>query len=94
MEKAVEKNEKLKSFRLESFCLSWKEPSEIRKNRAKLERTERSWRVSSEVGKFRFNYSTSIDLSKFNSSFPTSLILFNFNLNFPNLFLLNNFKVK
>ena len=40
LERAVEKNEKLKSFKLESFC--WKEPSEVGKNRAKLERTQRS----------------------------------------------------
>ena len=36
------KNEKLESFKLksltlESFCLSWKEPSEVGKNRAQLE---------------------------------------------------------
>ena len=54
----VGKNEKLESFKLESlkfesFCLSWKEPSEVGKNQAKLERTDQSWKVSFEVGKFR-----------------------------------------
>ena len=43
MERAVGKNEKLESFKLESLKLerakrSWKEPSEIGKNRLKLER--------------------------------------------------------
>ena len=42
---AVGKNEKLESLKLESFCLSWKEPSEVGKNRAKLEST-------TEVGKW------------------------------------------
>ena len=43
----------LESLKLESFCLQWKEPSEIGKNRAKLERTERSGKEPSEVGKNR-----------------------------------------
>ena len=43
----IGKNEKLESFKLESLKLerakrSWKEPIEVGKNRAKLERTERS----------------------------------------------------
>ena len=42
LERAVGKNEKLESFKMESlklksFCLSWKEPREIGKNREKLE---------------------------------------------------------
>ena len=41
------------SLKLESFFLSWIEPSEVVKNRVKLERTERSWKESSEVGKNR-----------------------------------------
>ena len=58
MEKAVGKNEKLESFKLESLKLerdkrNWKEPIEVGKNRGKLERTERSWKASFEVGKFR-----------------------------------------
>ena len=66
MERAVGKNEKLEKFKLESFRLSWKEPSEVgkneqswkepskvEKNRAKLERAERSWKVVFLVGKFR-----------------------------------------
>ena len=54
----VGKNEKLEKFKLESFRLSWKEPSEVGKtnkvgkNPAKLKRTERSWKGPSEVGKF------------------------------------------
>ena len=46
---------KLESQKLESFCLSWKEPSEVGKPRAKSEGTERSWEVSAEVGKFPFS---------------------------------------
>ena len=42
LERAVGKNEKLESYqleslKLESFCLSWKEPSEVGKNPTKLE---------------------------------------------------------
>merc|ERR1711911_487992 len=46
LERAVGKNEKLESFKLESL---------------KLERTDRSWKVSFEVGKFgcTFNFPTS-----------------------------------
>jgi len=48
LERAVGKNEKLENFKeslkLESFA-------EVGKNRAKLERTERSWKEPSEVGK-------------------------------------------
>ena len=61
MERAVGKNEKMESFKLESlklesfkleslklksFCLSWTEPSEVGKN-------ERSRKEPNEVGKFR-----------------------------------------
>ena len=50
----LEKNEKLESFNLESlklksFCLSWKEASEVAKKQAKLERTDQGWKVSFEV---------------------------------------------
>ena len=66
----LEKNEKLESFnleslKLESFCLSWKEPSEVEKNRAKLERTQRSWKVSFEVGKFRCRWKVLAEVGKF-----------------------------
>ena len=49
--KGFQKNEKLERFKLESlklesFCLNWKEPSEVEKNRAKLQRTKRSWKGS------------------------------------------------
>ena len=46
MEKAVGKNEKLESFKLESFA-------EVGKSLAKLERTERSWKVLAEDEKFK-----------------------------------------
>ena len=42
MERPVRNNEKLESLKLKSFSLSWKDPSEVGKNRAKLERTERN----------------------------------------------------
>ena len=49
MERAVGKNEKFESLKVESFCLSWKERSEVRKDHAKLERTERSRKVSLQL---------------------------------------------
>ena len=49
MERAVGKNEKLESFKLESLKLE--SFAEVGKNRAKLERTERSWKEPSEVEK-------------------------------------------
>ena len=47
--RVVGKNEKLESFKLESLKLE--SLAEVGKNRAKLERTERSWKELSEVGK-------------------------------------------
>ena len=63
MERAVGKNEKLESFKLESLKLkrdkrSWKEPIEVGKLLLKLEsfaevgKFRRSWKVLAEVGKF------------------------------------------
>ena len=54
LERAVGKNEKLKSFELEnlklkSFCSSWKEPSEVGKFILKFE-------SFAEVGKFRCSW--------------------------------------
>ena len=45
-------NEKLESFKLESLKLE--SCAEVRKNRLKLERIERSWKGTTEVGKFFF----------------------------------------
>jgi len=58
LERAVGKNEKLVSFKLESLKLerakrSWKEPSEVGKNPEKFKIIELCWKVSFEVGKFR-----------------------------------------
>ena len=53
MERAVGKNEKLESLKLERAKRSLKEPSKVGKNRAKLERTDRSWKEQSEVRKNR-----------------------------------------
>ena len=50
---------------------SWKEPSEVRKNRAELERTERSWKASLQlenflaVGKFRCSWKVLAEVGKF-----------------------------
>ena len=54
------KNVKLESLKSESFCLSWKEHSEVGTNRAKLERFERSWKEPSEVGKFLLKFESII----------------------------------
>ena len=74
MESAVGKNEKLESFKLvslklESFCLSWKEPSEVEKNRAKLERTQRSWKEPSKVGKLLLKLENFGEVGKFRCSY-------------------------
>ena len=64
MERAVGKNEtsesyKLGSLKLESFCLKWKESSEVGKFFLKLEsfaevgKFRCSWKVLAEVGKFK-----------------------------------------
>ena len=57
LERAVGKNEKLdrfklKSLKLVSFCLSWKDPSVVGKNRAKLKRIDRSWEISLKLESF------------------------------------------
>ena len=58
--------------------VSWKVPSEVRKNRMKLERTVWSWKEPSEVGKFLLKLEsfpevgTQFQLSNFSTSFPTS----------------------
>ena len=93
LERAVGKNEKSESFKLESlklesFFLSCKEPSEVGNNPAKLERTNRSWKVSFEVEKYRWSWKVSLKLislayesfaevgfaevGNFSSNFPTS----------------------
>ena len=55
LERAVGKNEKLESYKLETER-NWKEPSEIGNNQAKLERTDRSWKVNFEVGIIRCSW--------------------------------------
>ena len=65
---------KVSSWKIWSWkvsVLSWKDPSEVGKNWAKLEGSV-----------YQFNFPTSIDLSNFNSSFPTALILYKFSPNF------------
>ena len=57
MERAVEKNEKLESFELESLKL--KSFAEVGKSQAKLERTERSWKELIEVRKFELKLESS-----------------------------------
>ena len=59
MERAVGKNEKLESLKLERSKRSWKEPSEVGKLGLKLEST-------TEVGKFKLNFERSIEVGKLN----------------------------
>ena len=66
MERAVGKNEKLESFKLESLKLE--SLAEVGKNRAKLERTQRSWKEPSEVGKFFFKLESFAEVGKFRCS--------------------------
>ena len=61
------------SLMLERAKRSWKEPSEVGKNRAKFQRTDciwlnRSWKVSFEVEKFHRSWKVWM-----NSFFPTAL---------------------
>ena len=64
MERSVGKNEKLESLQLESLA-------DVRKSQAKLERTERSWKVSlklesfATVGKFRCSWKVPAEVGKF-----------------------------
>jgi len=57
LEKAVEENEKFESLKLESFCLSWKEPSEVgnfhcsRKVLAEVGKLWLKLRCSNQLGK-------------------------------------------
>jgi len=95
IERTVGNNDKLENFKLESpklesFCLSWKEPSEIWKNPAKLERTELNWKEPSEVGKLNQNSPISSVALQLRLSFLTSartfqlqLELSKFSANFP-----------
>ena len=48
----LDKNEKFESPKFESFCLSWKEPSEVGKPRAKSEGIERSWKFLRKLESF------------------------------------------
>lgn len=51
--RVVGKNKKLKRMKLESFCLSWKKPSEGGKNLARLERIFiESFRVQFKLSNF------------------------------------------
>ena len=63
MERAVGKNEKLESFKLES--LKFDSFAEVGKSQAKLERTERSWKASFEIGKFRRSWKVLAEVGKF-----------------------------
>ena len=57
LEKAVGKNEKLKQFDFGK--------SEVGKFLFKLERTDRSWKVSSEIGKFLYSWKILAEVSAF-----------------------------
>ena len=61
LEKAVGKNEKLESLELESFA-------EVGKSLTKLERTQRSWKEPSEVGKNRVKLESFAEVGKFRCS--------------------------
>ena len=68
MERAVGKNEKLESFKLESLKLEnlkLESFAEVGKNRAQLERTERSRKVPTEVGKFLLKLESFAAVGKF-----------------------------
>ena len=65
MERAIGKNEKLKSFKLENQKLESFAEKAKRKSQAKLERTEQSWKEPSEVGKLLLKLESSAAVGKF-----------------------------
>ena len=65
MERAVGKNEKLENFKLQSLKLE--SFAEVGKSLAKLERTDRSWKVSFGVGKFWLKLESLNELGKLSS---------------------------
>ena len=90
---------KLESLKLESFCLNWKEPSELGKNRAKLEKIERCWKEPSKVGKylrtfksfqFLFTFPALVEVSNTNDSLQLNFKPFNFNSHFLNSIVYSN----
>ena len=76
MERAVGKNEKVESFKLQS--LKFESFAGVGQSQAKLERTERSWKEPIGVGRNRpklesfFKLESFAEVSKFNLNFPTS----------------------
>ena len=63
MERAVGKNEKLESFKLERLMLE--SFAKVGKSQAKLERTGRSWKELSEVRKFLLKLESFAEVGKF-----------------------------
>ena len=62
MERAVGKHEKSESFKLESLKLE--SFVEVGKGKAKLEITERSWKVQSAVGKLGLKLESTTEIGK------------------------------
>ena len=62
LERTVGKNEKLESFKMKSLKLE--SFAEDGKSQAKLERTEWSWKVRAEVGKFGLKLESKTEVKK------------------------------
>jgi len=60
LERAVGKNEKLESFKLDNLKLE--SFAEVGKSKAKLERTERSWKEPIKVGKFELKLESTTEV--------------------------------
>ena len=69
---------------------SWKEPSEVRKNRAKLGRTDWSWKDSTEVGKFFFKLESFAEVGKFRCSWKVLAEVGKLSLKLESVTALNN----
>ena len=72
-------NEKLESWK----GWSWKVSVWVGKSPAKFERTKRSWKVCSEVGRIRWSWKKFLTSSV---TFQLQLDIFNFSPNFPTSF--------
>ena len=85
MERAVGKNVKLESFKLESLKIIIF--AEVGKSQAKLERIDWSWKIRAGVGKIGLNYD---ELSNFSHNFSSSFKLSNFSQVFSTAAKLSN----
>ena len=102
LERAIGKNEKLDSFKLESeklesFCLNWTEPNQVEKfllqfkSFAVVWKFKWTWKVVTAVGKFKIKINMGQLSFQFWLNFPTSAVVFQRQWFFSTLVVLFNF---